>query len=247
MMIVFFGSSAFNIMLLQLPHANMIVDPRFIDQWGKGYDFSFSVKGRTLTITRTDEDGGWPPDDGDNDLYDLGEEPFCLRVYMPTEDIPDFTSTVYTYHGLLHEYAPESTTKVIFHPSVRTIQDIAFQYCDSLVRVTIPDHVTRIGDSAFCCCSSLEAVYLPPTVTHIDDCAFANCTSLRFFYLPEAIEHIGNGVVNGCDQLLTTVKYKIDDDFEAINSDEVNEWLVRRHAHLYLHKACFSTLVNPKR
>ena len=69
-----------------------------------GYKFSFSaVNGRTLTITRTDEDGGW-------------EYGFSLQAYLPKEDIPEFTSTVYTYHGLEYESAPEDTTEVIFAP-----------------------------------------------------------------------------------------------------------------------------------
>ena len=79
MRIVFIRSSARNSMDVQLEHANEVPDPR---HWsgGEGYTFRFSVKGRTLTIKRIDEDGGWG-------AY------FSLRVYLPTEDILDFTST----------------------------------------------------------------------------------------------------------------------------------------------------------
>jgi len=89
MIIIGIGRSAGNVMVVQLPHANMIVDPRFFcGSWGIGCcEFSFSVNGTTLTITRIDEDGGWPAQ-------------IKIRAYMPTEDIPDFTSTVYTYWGL---------------------------------------------------------------------------------------------------------------------------------------------------
>ena len=72
--------------------------------------FRFSVNGRTLTITRIDEDGGW--------YY------YKLRVYLSTEDIPDFTSTVYTFHGLDYEQAPRDTTEVTFHPSVTETSEI---------------------------------------------------------------------------------------------------------------------------
>ena len=120
MIIVSIEESEGNIMVVRLPHANMLLDPRVIK--GDG-EFSFSVNGRTLTITRidaTDDDGGW-----------LG---FNLRAYLSTEDIPDFTSTVYTHWGLDGEDAPTDTTKVIFHPSVRTIQMMAFAGCRSLVQ-----------------------------------------------------------------------------------------------------------------
>jgi len=79
--------------------------------WGSNY--SFSVKGMILTITRIDEDAGW-------------EGVIGFRAYLPTDTIPDLTSTVYTYWGLKYERAPEDTTEVIFHPSVHTIQDEAF-------------------------------------------------------------------------------------------------------------------------
>ena len=256
MIILWIEESEDNIMVVQLPHANMTVDPRYISYYE--FEVSFSVNRRTLTITmRTDAADGYGGWDG-----------FGLRAYLPTETIPDFTSTVYTYWGLEHERAPHDTTRVIIHPSVTTIKEDAFAGCRSLVRVTIPvpATVTTIGEDAFAGCHSLkyiqfspnlvsieerafyrcyslEAVYLPPTVTHIAHYAFHDCTSLRFFYLPQAIEHIGNGVVDGCDRLLTTVKYNRDDHGRVSNNAEVNQWLMQRHAHLHLHYACSSTSI----
>jgi len=187
---VFIPESTSNSIDVQIAHANMVFDPRHMGLYGNP-KFSFSVKGRTLTITRTDEDDeGWTG-------------AFRLRDYLPTEDIPDFTVTVYTYHGLRHEYVPQDVTKAFIHPSVRIIKEYAFWRCKFLERVTIPDTVTRIeqyafhdchslrfmrlptnlefiGDGAFRDCKSLEAAFLPPTVTHIGDQAFEDCTSLRF-------------------------------------------------------------------
>jgi len=166
--------------------------------WLSGVKFRFPVNGRILTITRTDEDAGWD--------WDLK-----LRAYMPTEDIPYFTSTVYTYYGLDGEEYPEDTTEVIFHPSATIIKEAAFYECKSLVRVTMPDNVTRVKEDAFydcgsltfirlsanlafirtqafCECNSLESVFLPPIV-HVDNYAFGYCTSLRFF-LCQSQSHI---------------------------------------------------------
>ena len=135
---------------------------------------------------------------------------------------------MYTYYGLRDEYAPEYTTELIFHLSVRIIQGGAFDGCDSLGRITIPDHVTGIeghafygcyslksirfppnlefiGNEAFSQCSSLEAVFLPPTVTHISREAFLDCKSLRYIYVSERIAHVGDDVFEGCDRLLAAV------------------------------------------
>ena len=254
MIIISIEESEGNIMVVRLPHANMLLDPRYISYYAR-FEYSFSVNGRTLTITKIDED------------EDEGWAAFKLRAYLPTETIPDFTSTVYTYWGLDGEDTPPYTTKVIFHPSATRTQDRAFFYSRSLVRVTIPDHVTDIGDDAFACCDFLttiqlprnlvsigayafrdckllRAVYLPSTVTHIGEQAFRNCKSLRCFYLPQAIEVIGDKVVHGCDQLLTTVQYEYDEDGICDNA-EVNQWLMQRHAHFHLHRACSSTSITP--
>jgi len=225
-------------MNVDLEHADEVIDPRHYgveeedeDEMYR-YTFRFSVKGRTLTITRTDGYEGW----------NCG---FRLRAYLSSEEIPDFTSTVYTYHALDREEAPRDTTKVIFHPSVTTIQADAFFCCYALERVTIPDTVTRIenyafnrceslrfirlsvnlefiGWAAFNGCESLEAVFLPPTVTHIGDYAFRDCTSLRFFHVPESIDHLGNDIFYGCDQLVST----------TVSNN--------------LSKVCYSTSVDPQ-
>ena len=183
-------------MVLQLLHANMIVDPRYITSTCcDGYQFSFSVNGRTLTITRTDrdehEDGheGWHAAD------------LRLRAYMPMEGIHDFTLTVYTYWGLLGEEAPKDTTEAFIHPSVNTIKDSAFYDCKSLVRVTIPDTVTRIEHHAFHYCASLIFIRLPRNLVFIGHYAFPLCISLEAVYLHPTVNYIGNGTFHGCTSL----------------------------------------------
>jgi len=270
MIVITVPSSDSNSLDVQLPHANLKVDPRHMGNH-MGHRFRLSLKGRTLTITRIDEDGGWRLD-------------FYLRAYLLTDTIRDFTSTVYTYWGLEYEFAPRDTTKVIFAPSVTTINEMAFIGCDSLVRVKIPGTITEIeeyavdccdslrfiqlsanlefiGEEAFCHCKSLEAVFLPPTFTHIGSCAFYNCESLKFCILPGTIDHVGHSVFYGCDRLLTTVNYKFDyedeedydddDDYfppydEPINNDEVNEWMMERYANLPFHQACSSISITPQ-
>ena len=73
-----------------------------------------------------------------------------------------------------------------------------------------------------------------------------------FFYVPEAIEYIGTDVVDGCDRLLTTVKYIFEYGYDdkdqlgqhTMNNDEVNQWLMQRHANFPFHQACSSTHVS---
>ena len=171
-------------MVVRLPHANMVLDPRIIiGTLIRLYKFRFSIEGRTLTITRIDEDSDW--------VWEY--EGFSrVRAYLPTDTIPDFTSTVYTYWGLDDEEAPKDTKEVIFHPSVLTIQMGAFIDCNSLVRVTIPDHVTRIEDYAFHNCNSLKSIQLRRNLERIGWAAISNCASLGAVFLPPTVTYIGN-------------------------------------------------------
>ena len=90
-----------------------------------GHAYRFSVNGTILTVTRrTDKDAGW---------YNT----FKLRAYMPTEDIPDCTSTAYMYYDLDGEEAPRNTTEAIIHPSVTAIKRTAFYHWESLVRIAV--------------------------------------------------------------------------------------------------------------
>ena len=100
MIIVRVEASESNIMVVKLTHVNMKLDPRYMSYYGRPDKFRFSVKGRILTITRTDQDEDWP--------FDGWKDEFFLRAYFSTEVIPDFTPTVCTYWGLEDEHAPPS-------------------------------------------------------------------------------------------------------------------------------------------
>ena len=55
---------------------------------------------------------------------------------------------------------------------VTTIGDYAFEYCDSLTSVTIPNGVTRIGEYAFESCYSLTSIKIGTGITSIGAYAF---------------------------------------------------------------------------
>ncbi len=81
------------------------------------------------------------------------------------------------------------------------IKASAFEDCDTLVSVTIPDSVTTIGDGAFYWCVSLEQVSLGTGLTTIGNNAFRACEALKTVTIPASVTSIGTRVFQGCDAL----------------------------------------------
>ena len=62
---------------------------------------------------------------------------------------------------------------------VTSIGEAAFQNCDGLTEITIPDSVTGIGSYAFQNCDGLTEITIPDSVTSIGDGAFFGCSGLE--------------------------------------------------------------------
>ena len=61
------------------------------------------------------------------------------------------------------------------------IDEYAFQNCNSLTNVILPNSVTSIGDSAFWGCRKLISINIPKSVTEVSYYAFIYCNSLTKF------------------------------------------------------------------
>ena len=82
-----------------------------------------------------------------------------------------------------------------------TISDSAFNMCDSLVSIKIPNSVTYIGNQSFEGCKKLSEVYIPSSVNIIGSFAFAGCSSLKSIILNDGLSDIGNRAFDGCISL----------------------------------------------
>ncbi len=96
----------------------------------------------------------------------------------------------------------DSVTEVTLRNDTVGIADNAFQACDNLISVLIPDSVMTIGDSAFDGCTGLASVVIPDSVTAIGNYAFGYCTGLTSVTIGESVTMIGDSAFNGCHKLI---------------------------------------------
>lgn len=78
-----------------------------------------------------------------------------------------------------------------FEDDVTTIGREAFNECDSLASIIIPNSVTAIGESAFSGCTNLKSINIPNGVTKIWDSSFSDCNSLANIIIPDSVTKIG--------------------------------------------------------
>ncbi len=84
---------------------------------------------------------------------------------------------------------------------VTKIGEHAFENCDKLSCITIPDSVTSIGKYAFKDCDILKIIKIPDSVTSIEDYVFFACESINNITIPDSVTSIGDFAFFGCDSL----------------------------------------------
>ena len=89
--------------------------------------------------------------------------------------------------------------------SVTSIGAYAFQNCEGLTSITIPNSLTSIGKYAFSSCSGLTTITIPDKVTSIGEQAFANCSGLTSITIPEKVTSIGDQAFMYCSSLESVI------------------------------------------
>ena len=98
---------------------------------------------------------------------------------------------------------PSSVTHNGTTYNVTSIEYRAFEDCNILTSVVIPNSVTSIGDNAFISCDNLSSVTIGENVTSIGSSAFKACLALTSISIPNSVTTIGNNIFEACDHLVT--------------------------------------------
>lgn len=91
--------------------------------------------------------------------------------------------------------------------TVKVIANSAFEDCEKLRSISIPDSVIHIGESAFFGCESLTSIKIPDSVIYIGAFAFSVCMGLTSIVIPDTdnIRYIRQGTFLNCENLKSII------------------------------------------
>ena len=126
-------------------------------------------------------------------------------------EIPNTVETIGTGAFSFFPFEPnDEEEKVIYFAnlknisipnSVKTIEFMAFQGCNSLEAINIPDSVTTIGEYAFLMCDSLKTINIPNSITTIEEGTFGRCMSLEDIIISDSVITIKNYAFASCPSI----------------------------------------------
>lgn len=114
--------------------------------------------------------------------------------------------------------ACNTLTEVTLPNTVDEIGYQAFFNCSNLTKVIIPEGVRKIGQAAFYGCSQLTSITIPSTITNMDT-AFSGNTALSHVTLTNGISKISSNAFKGCTGL---TEIKVPTSVYEICSDAFN-------------------------
>ena len=114
------------------------------------------------------------------------------------------TSIVYAFRGN-HDITNLDFLVYFTGLSGHWLNDYAFEDCDHLESITLPDGIIGIGQYAFYNCAALTNITIPSSVTQIMTGAFQCCSSISGIVLPGNIETIGDYAFRYCSGITGSV------------------------------------------
>ena len=101
-------------------------------------------------------------------------------------------------------------------PSATVIDGYAFENCENLKSIKLPNNLKTLKYESFKGCKNLESVIFPATLSCIDSDTFADCENLKSITLPNNLTTIKFRAFQGCKSLETIT---IPESVTSIGSD----------------------------
>ena len=109
-------------------------------------------------------------------------------------------------------------TSITIPNSVTKLGGYVFHYCFNLSSVILSNSITKIEVNTFETCTSLTSINIPNSVTSIGNQAFSGCSSLPAITIPKSVTSIGGEAFGGCKSLATIICYATTPPLPSNNS-----------------------------
>jgi PKD repeat protein len=137
--------------------------------------------------------------------YTVNDGVATITGYLGSAEIVEIPVIVGGYQtSHIGDFAFEdcnTINSVIIPDSIITIGRAAFSYCTSLTSIVIPDSIITIGNGAFDSCTSINSVIIGDNVTTIGDFAFISCVSMSSMTIGGSVTIIGDYAFDSCFSL----------------------------------------------
>lgn len=148
-------------------------------------------------------------------LVEIGNDAFYGTAWYNNQP----TGLVYIDH-ILYKYkgTMPNGMAVAIKKGTTSISPLAFEGCEGLAGVILPNTLKYIEYAAFRNCVSLTEIDFPTSLIEIDNFAFHGCTALTSITLPESITRVGYRAFYDCSELtevITSARYFEDKVFHG--------------------------------
>jgi hypothetical protein len=110
----------------------------------------------------------------------MGANPFdgCVKLEYNEWENARYLGNKTNPYIVLTSAINENITECNVHDGTKIILNAAFENCNNLENIDMPNGILAIGNSAFSYCTSLTKVEMPDSIIRIGNMAFWQCTNL---------------------------------------------------------------------
>ncbi len=123
--------------------------------------------------------------------------------------------------------------------TVTGIGEYAFEYCEGLAGIEIPEGVASIGDCAFYGCNGLTDIEIPGSVTSIGNSAFYGCNGLTGIEIPEGVTSLRTCLLQDSWDLTSMV---VDPGNSVYTSGNGNNCIIEKQGNTLI-AGCKTTII----
>lgn len=126
--------------------------------------------------------------------------------------------------------------------SLKSIHRSAFRGCHTLQTIDLPESVSFIDADVFDGCYKLEDIVLPNSITAINDQTFDYCYALKSIVIPKSVTYIGQQAFESCSNLKAIYYTGSEEDWKKI---KFGQWAGISTPTVYNYDPTQESIENP--